>query len=105
MWSNFQASKSQIPARCYTMESPWEVRRSGEKSRWCFKTVQKRSIITKMYFRSFLNPLRNDLNLTCILVSHDLRAVYYLEDEVLRLSEGTVKAIPSSDTIIRPERF
>lgn len=49
--------------------------------------------------------LRNDLNLTCILVSHDLRAVYYLADEVLRLSEGTVKAIPSSDTIIRPERF
>lgn len=54
---------------------------------------------------NLLSDLRNDLNLTCILVSHDIRAVYYLSDEILRMSEGTVKAIPSLDTIIRPERF
>ena len=49
--------------------------------------------------------LRNDLNLTCILISHDLKAVYYLSDEILRMEEGTVTAIPSLNTIVRPERF
>ena len=46
---------------------------------------------------NLLADLKQELELTCVLISHDLKAVYYLADALLVMKEGRV--VESFETI------